>query len=184
MQSQTVLSLSYVFCINILCAQIFKLVFMWLTTRLLYYGFAVSFILKTSSTFSIWVTYMCSKYISNLDEKGRVVIPQSIRETLGLAIGEKLIISSDSNSIIIEPAHESKLLELQIGLSDSVGSLAKASSVLAQLGVDLVSTSSRSSKRGELAIWGVQCNQAGNSISQIKKALANVGAKVISARTI
>ena len=143
-----------------------------------------SLILKTSKIFSIRVEFMCSKYISNLDEKGRVVIPQSIRENLGLAIGEKLIISSGSNSIIIEPVRESKLLELQIGLSDSVGSLAKASSVLAQLGVDLVSTSSRSSRRGELAIWSVQCNPAGNNISQIKKALANAGAKVISTRMI
>ena len=125
---------------------------------------------------------MVSKHTANLDSKGRVVIPQSIRDELNIKEGEKLIISSEKNSIIIEPAHEKKLLHLEIGLSDEPGSLAKAASALAQLKVDLVSTSSRSSRRGELAIWSVECNPGKTKLPQIKHALSKAGAKIISSR--
>ena len=117
---------------------------------------------------------------SSLDEKGRVVIPQSIRDNLNIKAGELLIVSSSNNSIIIEPAHEKKLLHLEIGLSDEPGSLAKAATALAKINVDLVSTSSRSSRRGEIAIWSVECNSGKTNLSQIKSALSSVGAKIIS----
>ena len=123
---------------------------------------------------------MPSKHTVNLDSKGRVVIPQSIRDSLGIKTGEKLIVSSDKNSIIIEPTHEKKLLHLEIGLSDQPGSLANAALALSKIKVDLVSTSSRSSRRGEKAIWSVECNPGKATISQIKKALANCNSKLIS----
>ncbi|MFH0927303.1 MAG: hypothetical protein V1822_01865, partial [Candidatus Micrarchaeota archaeon] len=86
----------------------------------------------------------------------------------------------DKNSIIIEPAHEKKLLHLQIGLSDEPGSLAKAALALSKIKVDLVSTNSRSSRRGEIAVWSVECNPGGAKLSEIKSALAGAGAKIIS----
>ena len=130
----------------------------------------------SSSSFPI----MCAKFTSNVDSKGRVVIPQSIRDSLNIQTGEKLIISGENNSIIIEPAHEKKLLHLQIGLSDQPGSLAKAASALAKINVDLVSTNSRSSNRGEKAVWSVECNPGKTNIAQIKKALENCNSKLIS----
>ncbi|MFA5108762.1 MAG: AbrB/MazE/SpoVT family DNA-binding domain-containing protein [Candidatus Micrarchaeia archaeon] len=123
---------------------------------------------------------MSKTITSSLDEKGRVVIPQSIRDNLNIKPGEILIVSSLNNSIIIEPAHEKKLLHLEIGLSDEPGSLAKAAFALAKINVDLVSTSSRSSRRGEIAIWSVECNAGKISVSQIKSALSSVGAKILS----
>ncbi|MFH1306556.1 MAG: hypothetical protein ABIH83_02785, partial [Candidatus Micrarchaeota archaeon] len=112
----------------------------------------------------------------------RIVIPQSIRGILNIKTGEKLLVSYNkkTGAIIIEPAHEKKLLFLEIALSDSPGSLAKAASSLAKIKIDLVSTSSRSSQRGEAAIWEVQCNPGKTSISQIKSALSSSGAKLLS----
>ena len=123
---------------------------------------------------------MGAKYTTNLDSKGRVVIPQSIRDSLNLKEGEKLIVSSENNSITIEPAHEKKLLRMEILLSDEPGSLAKAAFALAKINVDLVSTSSRSSRRGEQAIWSVECSPGSIGMGEIKSALKDAGAKVLS----
>lgn len=122
---------------------------------------------------------MPSKHFANLDSKGRIVIPQSVRDSLGIKTGEKLLVSSGASSIIIEPAHEKKLLHLEIGLSDKPGSLAIAASALAKIKVDLVSTNSRSSQRGEAALWSVECNPGKTNLAQIKSALSKAGAKLL-----
>jgi len=48
-----------------------------------------------------------------------------------------------------------KLAEFQIGFGDTLGALAKAAALLAELGVDLLSSQSRTLRRGELAEWYV-----------------------------
>ena len=127
---------------------------------------------------------MSSKSVSSIDEKGRVLIPQSLREQVSLAPGEKVLLSADAASkmICIEPAHEKKLMSLSIELADKPGSLAKAALALYDINVDLVSTRSRSSKRGEAAVWLVECNPQGASIAQIKAALGKARAKIETAR--
>ena len=122
--------------------------------------------------------------ISSLDEKGRVLIPLSLREQVGLTSGEKVLISADPTSkmLSIEPAHEKKLLSLSIELSDQPGALAKAALSLYEIGVDLVSTHSRSSRRGESAQWQVECNPRGSSVADIKATLAKAGAKLASSQ--
>ena len=123
---------------------------------------------------------MAGKNVSSVDEKGRVLIPQSIRDALNLKAGEKVVLEMDSagKSVKIEPAYEKKLLKLHILLSDQPGALATAASALARIQVDLVSTQSHSSNRGEAAEWVVQCNPGKAGIEGIKSALGKAGAKV------
>lgn len=127
---------------------------------------------------------MPGKSVSSVDEKGRVLVPQSIRDALNLKSGEKVLLEldSDAKSVKIEPAHEKKLLHISILLADSPGSLAQAAVVLAKLGIDLVSTHSHSTRRGEAAIWEAECNPGKASPSQIKAALAKAGAKLLSSQ--
>ena len=129
---------------------------------------------------------MAGKNVSSVDGKGRVLIPQSIRDAANLKADEKVIVeyNSASRAITIEPAHEKKLLKLSIALADSPGALASAASVLARMGVDLVSTQSHSSRRGEAAVWEVECNPGKATLSQISSALAKAGAKIISSKNI
>jgi len=129
---------------------------------------------------------MAGKNISSVDGKGRVLIPQSIRDAANLKADEKVIVEYDPSrrAITIEPAHEKKLLRLSIALADSPGALASAASVLAKLGVDLVSTQSHSSRRGEAAVWEVECNPGKAPVARIKSALARAGAKIISSKNI
>ena len=126
---------------------------------------------------------MAGKNTCNLDEKGRVLIPQSMRDVLNLKPGEKMVLELDTKgkAIVISPAHEKKLLKLDILLSDSPGALAHAAVALARLGIDFVSTQSHSSVRGEEAVWEVACNPGKISAQEIRVALAKSGAKLISA---
>jgi bifunctional DNA-binding transcriptional regulator/antitoxin component of YhaV-PrlF toxin-antitoxin module len=113
-----------------------------------------------------------------------VLIPQSIRDAANLKPDERVVVDFDPalRAIVIGPAHEKKLLRLGIALSDKPGSLASAAAVLAKLGVDLVSTQSHSSRRGEAAVWEVECNPGKRTASEIKSALAKGGAGLVSAK--
>lgn len=124
---------------------------------------------------------MAGKATSSVDGKGRVLIPQSLRDALNMGEGEKVLLSLEGGALRIEPSHEKKLLRLRILLSDSPGALAHAASALSKLGVDLVSTQSHSSRRGEAAEWMVECNPGGKTASEIKAALGKVGAKLLEA---
>ena len=130
------------------------------------------------------VLAMGGKTTSTLDSKGRVLIPQGMRDELRMESGEKVVLSLDkaNKCIVLEPAHEKKLLHLQIRLSDKPGALAHAASALAGLKVDLVSTQSHSSRRGESAVWLVECNPGDATLPQIKAALAREGAALESAK--
>ncbi len=126
---------------------------------------------------------MPGKNVSSVDKKGRVLIPQSMRDVLNLQEGEKVILELDGdNAVRIEPAHEKRLLHLKISLADSPGSLAHVARALAKLGVDLVSTNSHSSCRGEAAVWEVNCNPGKATVAQIKNSLLKVKAGISSAQ--
>lgn len=129
---------------------------------------------------------MAAKNSSNLDEKGRVLIPQGIREKLNLKNGEKVLIEYDAalKAITIEPAYEKRLLHLTITLSDKPGALAHAATALSKIGVDLVTTQSHSSRRGEAALWHVECNPHDATLPQMKASLAAAGAALTGAKWI
>ena len=125
-----------------------------------------------------------TKVATKLDSKGRVVIPQSMRDSIGIKDGDRLLISQDADTgqIIIAPSFEKKLFRLEIILSDKPGALSHAAVALASLGVDLVRTQSRSSKRGDEAVWIVECNPGKNGASAIAVALSKEGAKLKAAK--
>ena len=95
--------------------------------------------------------------IVRIDARGRVVMPSSIRDALGLREGMYVMLVADleRKDIRIVPFAdpEAKLVELQITLRDAPGSLARVAAVLANNRVDLLSTESRTLKRGESAEW-------------------------------
>jgi AbrB family looped-hinge helix DNA binding protein len=124
--------------------------------------------------------------VSYIDAKGRVLIPSSMRDVLNMKDGEKVVLELDSSgrTVKIEPAYEKKLLVLNILLGDRPGTLASAATVLADLGVDLVSTQSHSTRRGTAAVWEVECNPEKASMREIREGLAKAGAKLISSKWI
>ena len=126
---------------------------------------------------------MVGENIFSVDTKGRVLIPQGLRDALSLKAGERVILELDTatKTIHLSPSHEKKLLRLQIMLDDKPGSLASAATSLAEMGVDLVNTHSHSSDRGEKAVWTVDCNPGKATVQDIKANLGKVWAKLLSA---
>ncbi|TET25204.1 MAG: AbrB family transcriptional regulator [Candidatus Bathyarchaeum sp.] len=97
--------------------------------------------------------------IVRVDSRGRITMPSSIREAVRLSEGMyvMLIADLDEKDIRITPFAdpEAKLVELSIAFSDIPGALAKAANILAKQGVDLLSSESRTLRRGRSAEWVV-----------------------------
>ena len=97
--------------------------------------------------------------IVRIDSRGRIILPSSIRDSVGLPKGMyvMLIADLDKKEIRITPFAdpEAKLVEFHIELLDVPGALAHAAAILAENGVDLLSTESRTLRRGKVAEWCV-----------------------------
>ncbi len=95
--------------------------------------------------------------IVRVDSRGRVTLPSSIREAVRLSEGMyvMLIADLDKKEVRIVPfaAPEARLVELHITFKDVLGALAGAAVVLAENGVDLLSSESRTLQRGGSAEW-------------------------------
>ncbi len=95
--------------------------------------------------------------IVRVDSRGRILIPSSVRSALTLREEAyvMLIADLDSREIRLIPFAdpEAKLYEFRIILDDVPGALAKAATKLAEMGVDLLSTQSRTIYRGRVAEW-------------------------------
>lgn len=120
--------------------------------------------------------------IVRVDSRGRITMPASIREAVKLSEGMyvMLIADLDKKEIRIAPFAdpESKLMELSITFSDVPGALAKAASILADEGVDLLSSESRTLRRGKSAEWVVVAD-----VSRCKCALKELEQKIVAEAT-
>ena len=95
--------------------------------------------------------------IVRIDSRGRITMPSSLREAVKLSEGMyvMLIADLDEKEVRIVPFAdpEAKLIEFRIAFSDMPGALAKAANILAKQGVDLLSSESRTLRRGKSAEW-------------------------------
>ena len=120
--------------------------------------------------------------IVRVDSRGRITMPSSIREAIRLSEGMyvMLIADLDKKEIRITPFAdpEAKLIELNITFSDAPGALAKAASTLADEGVDLLSSESRTLRRGKSAEWVVVAD-----VSRCKCTLKELEQKIVAEGT-
>ena len=120
--------------------------------------------------------------IVRVDSRGRITMPSSIREAIRLSEGMyvMLIADLDKKELRITPFAdpEAKLVELSIRFNDVPGALAKAASTLANQGVDLLSSESRTLRRGKSAEWIVIAD-----VSRCKCSLNDLEQKIIAEST-
>jgi len=116
--------------------------------------------------------------IVRVDSRGRVTMPSSIRDAVRLSEGMYVILIADLDKkevrIVPFADPEAKLVEFRITFSDVPGALAKAADVLARQGVDLLSSESRTLRRGESAEWIVIAD-----VSKCKCKLEELERKVV-----
>ena len=119
--------------------------------------------------------------ITRLDTRGRLVIPNEIRETLNLKEGDEVLISLDikTDTLTISPIYgEPKyLVKIEIEFGDTPGCLSKIAKKIADLNIDLIKTESKSSQRGKKARWDIiaDISKVTYSINEIKQKLLQSG---------
>jgi AbrB family looped-hinge helix DNA binding protein len=118
--------------------------------------------------------------VVRIDSRGRVTMPSSIRDAVRLSEGMYVILLADldKREIRIVPFAdpEAKLVEFRITFGDVPGALAKAAEAIASQGVDLLSSESRTLRRGESAEWIVVAD-----VSKCKCKLKELEQKIIEA---
>lgn len=110
-------------------------------------------------------------------------MPSSIRDALKLSEGMyvMLIADLDNKQVRIVPFAdpEAKLVEFRITFKDVLGALAQAATVLAENNVDLLSSESRTLRRGKSAEWFAVAD-----ISRCKCKLEELKQKILKAGAV
>ena len=107
-----------------------------------------------------------------VDSKGRIIIPNSFRESLGIKAGENIEahLDKENGRVILFPI-EKATRKLVVLFGDVPGSLAKVATILARNKVDLVYTSSRSLKRRQEAEWEIIADFSNVNLEKLKTEL-------------
>ena len=121
--------------------------------------------------------------IMKVDSKGRITIPSHMRDELGMKEGSyaTVRINREDKSIVIRPfaGSNAKLLEIRLMIPDRPGALARAARALSELNVDLLSSASRTIKKGEVAEWVVMAD-----VSQLKIEIEEVKKSLIASKDV
>jgi len=119
--------------------------------------------------------------IVRIDDRFRIVIPKTIRESLGLVQGMYLLLHTDprSREIRVIPFSDpkAKTIKIKITMKDFPGSLAKIANTLAELKIDLLLGESRIIQRKKIAQWFViaDLSNCDESLETIKQVLLEKG---------
>ena len=107
-----------------------------------------------------------------VDSKGRIIVPNSFREALGIKAGGNIEAHLDKGNdrIMLFPI-EKATRKLVVLFGDVPGSLAKVAAILARNKVDLVYTSSRSMKRRQEAEWEIIADFSKAELGKLKSDL-------------
>ena len=105
-----------------------------------------------------------------VDSKSRVMIPSKVRDLLGLSSGSILMLIADTETREIRMLPladaESKVYQLRVVMSDKPGALAKVAQLLANYGVDLLFTVSKTIRREEVAEWSIVADFSKSEVSE------------------
>ena len=118
--------------------------------------------------------------IVKVDSKGRITIPQTMRESLGIEPGMlvALLADGDKKEIVINPilSENAKVLELNVDMMDKPGSLAKVIDKLAEYKIDIISnrcTSITRREEGECTFI-IDMSQSSIDTDKLKSALESI----------
>jgi len=129
--------------------------------------------------------------IMRIDSKGRVTIPAHMREELGMKEGSYATVRIDredrSVTVSLFAGAHARLVEMKLKIPDRPGALARAARTLSEMNLDLMTSSSRTVKKGDLAEWIVVADvgQSGMTMEEIKrKILGNRDAMAVEVKEL
>ena len=114
---------------------------------------------------------MARTEIVKMDDRGRVLIPMYARDALSIGPETSLLlfVDQEQRNIVLTPITEkARLATIRVMLPDVPGALAKAAQFIAQRGVDLIMSESRTLSRGKTAEWTVVADFSQTSSSPKK----------------
>ena len=119
--------------------------------------------------------------ILQIDNRGRIVIPQLIRKSLGLTTNSQLMLVADSESkeIKITPiglGDEKKIIKLRITMKDIPGALAKLASTFADSDLSMMYSEAVIIEKDRSAIWNVIVESPDFGLEKLKQNLFDKGA--------
>ncbi len=115
-----------------------------------------------------------------VDSKGRITIPQTIRESLGIEAGMLVAMLADAEKkeIIVSPilAENAKVVQIEVTMQDRPGALAKVTSKLSELRIDIVANKCTSITRKEEGecVFIVDMSQATTDVEGVRRALESL----------
>lgn len=108
---------------------------------------------------------MPKTYLLKIDDRGRILIPQAVRDIMGLRPRSETLGTYDSekNVFTLIPIRQGgNFVRIVFKISDQPGSLAKVANSLASSHINLVATSSTTLIPGKLAEWEVIADVSGD----------------------
>ncbi|NVM16742.1 MAG: hypothetical protein HWN80_03435 [Candidatus Lokiarchaeota archaeon] len=118
--------------------------------------------------------------ILTIDERGRIVIPQIVRKSLGITTNSQLMMISDSESkeIKITPIglrNESNLIKLRITMGDTPGALAKLATTFGDLKLSMMYSEAVIVEKDKTAVWTVISESPDFTLEELEKVLKEKG---------
>ena len=118
--------------------------------------------------------------ILTIDERGRIVIPQIVRKSLGITTNSQLMMISDSEAqeIKISPIglrDESNLIKLRITMGDTPGALAKLAGTFGDLKLSMMYSEAVIVEKDKSAVWTVISESPSFTLEELEKTLIEKG---------
>ena len=118
--------------------------------------------------------------ILTIDERGRIVIPQIVRKSLGITTNSQLMMISDSETkeIKISPIglrDESNLIKLRITMGDTPGALAKLATTFGDLKLSMMYSEAVIVEKDKTAVWTVISESPSLTLEELEKILKEKG---------
>ena len=140
------------------------------------YNLIIIIIKNIQNEFSI----MKEVKILTIDERGRIVIPQIVRKSLGITTNSQLMMISDSETkeIKITPVglrSESDLIKLRISMGDTPGALAKLATAFGNLKLSMMYSEAVIVEKDKTAVWTVISESPNFPIEELEKILKEKG---------
>ncbi|MFX1497368.1 MAG: AbrB/MazE/SpoVT family DNA-binding domain-containing protein [Promethearchaeota archaeon] len=117
--------------------------------------------------------------VITIDNRGRIVIPQLIRKSLGLSTNSQLMLVADSENkeIKITPiglSDEKSPIKLRVTMKDAPGALAKLAGTFGEQGLSMMYSEAVIIERDKTAEWTVIAESPDN-LEELKKVLREKG---------